>query len=237
MLLRSCLRTVFFYFLLLMTLRIMGKRGLGSLGPLDLVVAIIMAEAAAIPIEDPERPLMLGVVPIVTLFVLEIGLSWLCLANRTMRDLISGKPSVVVRDGRLMHHEMRRLRFSVTELMEQLRIRGYHNLMDVEMAILECDGELSVLPKSQHRAVTPADLGLGTRYEGPTHTLVIDGEIDRGALQAIGLDEAWLRGRLAEEGFPDVHQVLLALIDSFGQLFVQRRESRYGCCEEEPCKK
>jgi uncharacterized membrane protein YcaP (DUF421 family) len=224
MLLTSCLRTVFFYFFLLITLRTMGKRGLGSLGPLDLVVAIIMAEAAAIPIEDPQRPLMLGVVPIVTLVALEIGLSRLCLASRTVRHLISGKPSIIVRDGRLVHYEMRRLRYGITELMEQLRVRGYHNLMDVEMAILECDGELSVLPKSQRRTLTPADLGLRTEYEGPTHTLVIDGEIDYGALRAINLDEAWLRTRLAEEGFIEARDVLLALIDSSGRLLVQTRE-------------
>ncbi|MGI6081585.1 MAG: DUF421 domain-containing protein [Limnochordia bacterium] len=228
MLLVSFFRTVFFYFFLLITLRVMGKRGLGSLGPLDLVVTIIMAEAAAIPIEDPRRSLMLGVIPIITLVVLEIALSRLCFTNRRIRELISGKPSVVVRDGTLMHSEMRRLRFSVAELMEQLRVRGYPNLMDVEMAILECDGELSVLPKSQHRTVTPSDLGLQTAYEGPTHTLVIDGEIDRGALEAIGLDEQWLRTQLADRGFTDMSKVLLALIHSSGRLFVQGCEDDDG---------
>ena len=221
MLLISFSRTVFFYFFLLITLRILGKRGVGSLGPLDLVVTIIMAEAAAIPIEDPQRPLMLGVIPIVTLVILEIALSRISFSNRRIREFISGRPSVVVRDGRLVHGEMRRLRFSVAELMEQLRVRGYPNLMDVEMAILECDGELSVQPKSQHRAVSPSELGLETSYEGPTHTLVIDGEIDYGALEAIGLDEQWLRRQLAERGFRDISKVLLALIHSSGQLFVQ----------------
>lgn len=223
MLLTSFLRTVFFYFLLLIMLRLMGKRGLGSLGPLDLVVAIIMAEAAAIPIEDPERPLLLGVIPIVTLVVLEIGLSRLCLRSKTMRDLISGRPSIVIRDGRLVREEMLRLRYSIADLMEQLRARGYHNLTEVEMAILESDGELSVLPKSQKRAVTPADLGLSTEYEGQTHTLVIEGQIDYGALQAINLDENWLRSTLAEQGFSDVDRVSVAMLDSQGHLFVQGR--------------
>lgn len=224
MFLVAFLRTIFFYFFLLVALRIMGKRELGPLGPLDLVVTIIMAEVAAIPIEAPERPLMLGVIPIATIVFLEIVLSYLCLKSKKVRDLISGRPSVVVQDGRMVQQEMRRLRYSVADLMEQLRIRGYHNVQDVEMAVLESDGELSVLPKSHKRPLSSADLGLPVRQEGATHTLIIDGQIDYEALRAVNLDVNWLNDRLAERGVNEAKDVLVAFLDGFGGLVVQQRE-------------
>lgn len=215
-------RTFFFYFFLLTVLRIMGKRELGALGPLDLVVTIIMAEAAAIPIENPNRPLLLGMVPILTLFALEISLSFLCLKNDRIRHLISGRPSVVIRNGKLERAEMSRLRYSVLDLLEQLRVRGFYNLDDVEMATLESDGELSVLPKSQRRPVCAEDLGLATPPEGPVYTVVVDGAVDHKALEESGYDETWLRSQLAAQGFTNLDDVFVALLTR-GRLLAQRK--------------
>lgn len=221
MLLVSFLRTVFFYFFLLAVIRIMGKRELGSLGPLDLVVTIIMAEAAAIPIENPERPLLLGVIPIVVLLLLEMGLSFLMLKSRVVRSFFTGPPSVVIRNGKLMRGEMRRLRYSVHDLLEQLRVRGFYHLSDVDIAILESDGELSVLPKSSRRPLSPSDLGLHVPEEEMGYTFVVDGKVDHQALQEAGVSEASLHAMLAEQGVHSLDEVFVALFEH-GQLVVQK---------------
>jgi uncharacterized membrane protein YcaP (DUF421 family) len=180
-----------------------------------------MAEAAAIPIENPGRPIMLGIIPILTIFILEISLSYLCLKSDTIRYLISGRPSVIVRHGKLVRPEMRRLRYSVIDLLEQLRVRGYHNLADVEMAILESDGELSVLPKAKRRPVCIEDLGLTSPPDSPAYTLVVDGKIDQQAINEIGLDKKDLLTMLAEQGAERLEQVFVAILDANGHLFVQ----------------
>jgi uncharacterized membrane protein YcaP (DUF421 family) len=209
------LRTLFFYFFLLAILRIMGKRELGSLGPLDLVVTIIMAEVATLPIENPTRPVLQAVIPIITILMLEVLLSYLCLRIPKLRDIMVGRPSVVMRNGKLEHDEMRRLRFSIYDLLEQLRVRGYYNLADVEMAILECDGELSVLPKT---ALSDSQY---TGYIRPSYAVIVDGAINSRALQAVGMTEDDLYRQLAKQGIEEVKRVFVATTQPDGNLFVQ----------------
>ncbi len=224
MILTVLLRTVFFYFFLLTVLRLMGKRELGALGPLDLVVSLIMAEAATIPIESPDRPLWLGVVPIVTIMGLEIILSYLCLVNERLRRLISGVPTVVIKDGRFVQSEMRKLRYSIRELLERLREKGFDSVLDVETAILESDGGLSVIPRSDGHSMSAADIELPSTRQPRTHVLVIDGQIDRSALHAAGMSEDDLHSLLAERGCAELRRVFLAVVDGEGRLHVQKRK-------------
>jgi len=217
------LRTVFFYFFLLLVLRLMGKRELGSLGPLELVITFIMAEAAAIPIENPERPLVYGIIPILTLMALELILSKLCLISATWRHLISGRPTVVIENGRFVVREMRRLRYTINDLLEQLRQKGYDSLSDVDTAILESNGELSVLPKEAARPLRLADIGLAGSGIKPC-VLVIDGQVQKEDLAKCGIDEAALHALLQRHGCRHTGEVLFAGMDNMGKVFVQRKE-------------
>lgn len=217
-------RTFYFYVLLLAVMRIMGKREIGTLSPWDLVLTIMLAELAALPIENTRIGLLQGAVPILTLLATQVVVSWLSLKSTTVRNVIAGTPSIVIKDGRIVESELRRLRYGIDDLMEQLRQKDVPNIHDVEVAILETNGSLSVIPKSQKRPVCPADLGISTSYEGLPIPLINDGRIDYRALTAAKLDLTWLKQELERRGIHDPKEVLYACLDSQGNLFVQERE-------------
>ena len=223
-LLTMAAKTLFFYGLLLAVVRLMGKREIGVLSPWDLVLTIMLAELAALPIENPNIGLLQGAVPIVTLLVAQIAISWITLKSTFARNVVSGTPSIVIKDGRIIESELRRLRYGVDDLLEQLRQKNVPNIADVEVAVLETNGHLSLIPKSQRRPLCPADLGIPTSYEGLPIPLVNDGRIDYRALSAARLDVTWLKEQLAARGIHDPKEVLYASLDSQGNLFVQEKE-------------
>lgn len=218
------LRTLFFYLFLLIVLRIMGKREIGGLAPIDLAVTIIMAELAAIPIADPELPILVGAVPIATIMLLEIALSGLSLRSHRWRSIINGRPNVLVQNGQFVPKEMRKVRYTVSDVLEQLRRKGHPHVVDVEVAILETDGNLSVIPRSQSRPVQPQDLGVSTGYEGLPLTIINDGQVEYPHLVQSSLDMTWLQGELGKRGIKDPSEVFSAILDTKGNLFVQRKE-------------
>lgn len=224
-LLMSFFRTLIFYFTLVAAVRLMGKREIASLAPTDLVVAILLADMAIIPIEQPDTPILMGLVPIVTIVALQILLSYTSLKNLEFQKVIDGVPSVLIRSGKIDLKALTANRYALEELVSQVRLKGIHDIADVEVAILESNGELSVIPKSQKRPVTPADLGIETRYEGLPHILILDGQVLKRELEEIKLDEAWLNKelkRLGVEGGPE--SVLFASINTEGELYFQVRE-------------
>lgn len=223
MILTAFWRSIFFYFLLLIVVRLLGKREVGALAPIDLVVTIILAELAVIVIENPEMPLMVGVTPILTIFVLEMGLTALSLKSRRWRRIINGEPRVLVRDGKLVPDAMKKERYTIDDLLEQLRRQGLYNLQEVEVAILETDGGLSAIPKSQHRPLKPKDLNIPTAYEGLPVVLITDGEVEYENLKSCDLDLTWLMEQLKQRGIHDPKDVFCALLDTEGSLFVQRK--------------
>ncbi|SHF47168.1 Uncharacterized membrane protein YcaP, DUF421 family [Desulforamulus putei DSM 12395] len=212
-------RTVVIYLAVLVIVRLTGKREIGQLSSFDFVVAIILAELAAIPMESTDIPIWHGIIPIATLGLLEVGFSYLTLINRPLRKLLYGSPQVIIENGRLLKHEMRASRYNLDDLLSQLREKGYHNIEDVEYAILETSGRLSVIPRSQKRPVTPEDLGISTGYEGLPTVLVMDGDVLKENLSKVNLSEEWLKEKLAEKGLHP-NKVLLATLNTKGQLIV-----------------
>ncbi|MCL6478620.1 MAG: DUF421 domain-containing protein [Peptococcaceae bacterium] len=212
-------RTVLVYFMALLVVRLMGKREIGQLSPFDFVVAIIVAEIAAIPMQSPAVPLWHTVVPLTVLALLEIGLSFSALHHRKLRIFLDGRPQVVIEGGRILKHEMRRARYNLDDLLSQLREKGYPRPEDVEVAVLETSGRLSVIPKSSKRPVTPEDLGLYPSYEGLPAVLVMDGEIACETLERNGLDAAWLESKLGEMGLKP-GKVFLATLQKDGSILI-----------------
>lgn len=212
-------RTVVIYLAVLVVVRLTGKREIGQLSAFDFVVAIILAELAAIPMESTDIPIWHGIVPIITLGLLEVGFSYLTLISRPLRKILYGSPQVIIENGRLLKHEMRSSRYNLDDLLSQLREKGFYNIEDVEYAILETSGRLSVIPRSQKRPVTPDDLGICTEYEGLPTVLVMDGDVLEENLKKINLDEAWLKEKLSERGFHP-KKVLLATLNTRGQLVI-----------------
>ena len=207
----SFLRTIILYFFVLLVMRFMGKRQLGELQLSELVVAIMVSDLAAIPMQSPETPLLNGLIPILTLMVCEIVLSFLTVKSKRLRHLLIGLPSHVVAEGRIVIQELARLRYKVDDLLTQLRINGYPDLSQVQDVFLEANGDLSVVPKSQ-------DNGAVTR------ALISDGVLDRKMMADLKLTDHWLLTYLSGKGVTDVSQVFLLILDGRKPVYFQAKE-------------
>lgn len=220
----SFARTLILYGLVVLVMRLMGKRQIGQLQPFEFVVAIMIADLASVPMQNRDLPLSTGIIPILTLLVVQVSLAFLILRSPKMRRVICGSPSILIENGHLRRQELARLRINTDDLLEQLRAKNYANLEDVEYAILETNGQLSVIPKSQRRPVNPADLQLPTQYEGLPLNLIVDGRIVRESLAVAGLDENWLHVQLNRHGLAGPEDVFLASLDTEGHLYFCRKE-------------
>ncbi|MBC9783682.1 DUF421 domain-containing protein [Heliobacterium chlorum] len=216
-------RVLVIYLSVLVIMRVMGKREIGKLSPVDLVVAIMIAELAAIPMEDPEIPLHHGLIPIGILVLAEVTFSYIALKSPRARDLLNGSPTVIIENGKILEGEMRRTRYNLNDLMAQLREKNVPNIHDIEFAVLETSGKLSVIPKSQKRPLTPEDLHIPTEYEGLPAPLILDGKVDYRNLRAIKQDEEWLLKELEKMGIKAVDEVFFAAIDTKGNFFVSKK--------------
>ena len=219
-------RTVLLYFIVVFAMRMMGKRQAGELQTSELVVAIMISDVASIPMQNTGVPLLSGVVPILTLLVAEVIVSFIILKNRKIRHILSGTPSIIVCHGKIDEKEMRKQRYNIEDLMEELRVCGYADISQVEYAILETSGQISVIPKSSARAVTVSDLGLNISGEQIPHTLVFDGVLDKKELKNSGKDENWLNKQLRANGIKHLREVFIATTDTNGNLFVQSKERK-----------
>ena len=214
-------RTLILYVVSVLAMRLMGKRQVGQLQPYEFVLALMIAELAASPMENVGTPLLYGIVPILGLLFLH-GLGTLLSVKFTpVRRAISGGPSVIIRKGAIQFAEMRRMCYTTTDLLEELRAQGFLNIADVCTAVLETSGKLSVFPYANKRPATPEDLQLQVDYEGIPMTLVVDGRVQAEHLKKCGLTAGWLLNRLRPLGYERVESVLLASLDTQGRLFVQ----------------
>lgn len=219
-------RTLILYALVVIVMRIMGKRQIGQLQPFELVVAIMISELAAVPMQNTGIPLVNGIIPILTLLMAQIAISFVSMKSTKARSVICGKPSVLIENGKIVEDEIRKEMYTISDLMEQLRIKNVPNIADVEFAILETNGQLSVIPKSQRRPVTPEDINAATEYEGLPLTLIIDGEVNGLNLAKVGLDENWLRSELGKFGVCNLNDVLFASLDTSGNLYFQEKSRK-----------
>jgi len=220
------LRTLILYSVVVLTMRLMGKRQIGQLEPYELVIAVMIAELAAVPMEDKGIPLINGFIPILTLLFLQVLISYIALKSLRFNAFMDGVPSIIIRNGHIDEKELERNRINLVELLGQLRAKGYPNIADVEIAILETSGEISIIPKSQKRSVTPEDLNLPTEYEGLPIPLIIDGLIQEKNLALTKLDSNWLNMELKNRGISSAKNVFFASLDTQGNLFIQEKEKR-----------
>lgn len=220
-------RTVLLYFILILGLRLMGKRQIGELEPTELVLTMLLSDLAAVPMQDFGIPLLSGVIPIVTLLALSMLLSFLCMRSLRLRRLVCGREAVLVREGVLQQREMRRNRFTVDELIEELRAQGVTDLTTVKYAVLETNGQLSVLLYPAEQPATPKNLGLHVPDDVTLPTVLVnDGRVLHGALRECGLSEQWLTLQLHARGFASAREVLLLSVDGQGRVLCIRREER-----------
>ncbi len=213
------------YFFVLVTLRLMGKREIGKLSVFDLVVSIMMAEIAVVVIEDPKLSLWRGVLPIGILMVTQIVLSYLSLKSKKVRELVEGKPALLIANGKILDEEMKKQRYSIDDLLTQLRDKNISAVSDVEFAILESSGKLSVFPKPAKQPVSKEDLDIsGQDYHGLPVPVIEDGRIMSDNLHKINKDEKWLKKQIEKQGYDNVQDVYFASLDHTGKFFVDPKD-------------
>jgi uncharacterized membrane protein YcaP (DUF421 family) len=218
-------RTLILYVTTVLFLRVMGKKQIGQLQPYELVVIIMISELAAIPMQNTGIPILYGIIPIIVLVAAEVVTSYISLKSQTARGIICGKPSVLIEKSKIVEPELIRLRYNINDLLEQLRLKDVHDIADVEYAILETSGQLSVILKSEKRPVQPRDLNIAPEAESLPVTLVIDGSIIKENLKKHNVDENWLKNELLKSGVASINQILFATLDTHGQLYYQVKSS------------
>jgi len=202
-------RTVLLYVVVLIIFRVMGKREIGELSILDLVVFIMIAEMAVMAIENPKDPLLYSILPMLTLLIIQIGLAIWSLKSNRMRNFIDGKPSIIIENGKINEHEMKRQRYNFNDLLVQLRDKNIKNVADVEFAILESSGRLSVFEKDQQSG-EKGNLNL---------PFIIDGIIQEEHLLHEHKTTEWLRTELAKLGYSNLDKVSYCSYDK-GKFFI-----------------
>ena len=218
------LKTLVIYGALILLMRLIGKRQLGELELSELVVTILMSNIAAAPLTQRDSSLTEGLLPLVTLMLLEYLLSVLTMKNVKLRALLSGKPSLLVVRGRIDQKQMRKNRFTPDELTEALRNQGILDLRTIEYAILETDGVLNVIPSPPNRPVTAAQMGIQVEDNGYPVIVVNSGHILSDNLRLLGRDENWLNKVLREHGLRSSREVYLMTCDAGGGVFLAPRE-------------
>ncbi len=219
-------RTIILYLLVIFVMRVMGKRQAGELQPFELAAAIMISELASIPMQNTGIPLFNGVIPIITIVFGQVLLSFICLKSNKVRNIVYGKPTILIENGNILERNLKHEMYTLSDLMEGLRMNNVSNIADVEFAILETTGQLSIVLKSQKRPVNPEDLKVPTKYEGISLTLVIDGEVVNENLEKANLTEEWLKTRLRKLGVESAKDVLFASLDSEGKLYYQTKGNR-----------
>ena len=217
-------RTLIVYAAVIGGLRFTGKRQLGELSTSEFAVTILVSELASIPLQDTAVPLLGGIVPLVTLLAVEVLLSCLCSSSRSARRLLCGNPCVVVKDGQIDAHMLRMLRLSPEDILEGLRIAGVPRIDDVRYAIIETNGQLSVIPRADRQPLTPSDCKLHPAETGMAQVLISGGKIVRHNLRQLGKDEAWLLQQCRRRGVSSLSDVFLLTLDDQGNLFLQREK-------------
>lgn len=205
-------------------MRVMGKRQIGELQPFELVITIMISELASLPMQDTRIPLIHGIIPIVTLLFLEMLISIFELKSTTARLIFSGKPCIIINKGKVDTAVMKSQRLNLNDLFEEIRLQGYYDLENIEYAILETSGQLSIIPKTELSNATKQDLNIKCSQDTIPLTLILDGQINHKSLILAGRDEKWLYTILKSKNIESPKQVFIAVINSKGKFYMQTYE-------------
>lgn len=217
------LRTVIIYLMLMFFLRLMGKRQIGELQMSELIITILLSEVSAAPIADPEIPLLRAMIPVVTLLLLEILISYGIMKLNFLKRVFDGAPSIIIKDGVLQQKQLAKLRISVNELMGELRVMEIASLDEVEYAILEQNGKLSVIKKSKYQNVCRDDLNITPeKEEGFAHPIIIDGYVNKNSMKDLGVDDKWLESFLKKKKISQKDVFLLTLDNAGNNLLIKK---------------
>lgn len=213
-------RAIVLYILVLIVMRLMGKREIGQLQPFELAISIMIADLATIPMTETGIPISNGIIPMLGLLVMHLLISMLNIKSTKAREIICGKPRILIYRGKIQEKALKKERFTINELEERLRDNNIFNIGDVEYAILETSGQVTVIPKPNKRTTTPEDFNIEPKYEGIPYDLVVDGKVMYKNLEKLGKNYVWLKKQTEKFGIKP-EQALIVTIDGDNQFFCQ----------------
>lgn len=218
-------RSIILYIIVLIVMRLMGKREIGQLQPFELAISIMIADLASIPMTETGIPITRGIIPILGLLVMHLTISIINLKSIRAREVICGKPRILIYRGKIDEQALKKERFTINELEERLRGNNIVNIGDVEYAILETSGQITVVQKPNKRTTTPEDFKIMPEYEGLAYDLVVDGKVMSDNLQKIGKDYTWLKKEVAKFKMTP-EEALLVTLDGKQQIFCQAKNKK-----------
>jgi len=221
----SIFRAFFLYLLVILVMRIMGKREIGQLQPYELAITLIISELVTLPMENNGVPLLAGVVPAFTITLTQVLLSYLTTKSQWLQDFISGRYTIMIENGKLIEDNLRKQKYNITELLEQLRMSGVTKIQDVQYAILETSGQLSVILKAPKQPVTAEQMMVNTTYEGLPTNIILDGKLIKENLSSAKLTEDSVIKKLQSANLM-IENVFYASVDATGEFFIQEREEK-----------
>ena len=221
----SLIRTVILYTLVVIAVRLMGKRQIGEMQPTELVVTLMISNLATLPMENTSVPILSGAVPILMLVAIEILLSFWMMNCSKLRNIISGRPVVVINNGKIDQKALKELRFTVDDLLEDLRKNSVFDISTIHYAIIETDGTLSVLLKKTDSPATVGDLNLADNEDNFYVAVIQDGKVSKNTLKLIGKDENWLQKILKKEKVSH-NDVFIMTINSQEKYTIIKRDEK-----------
>jgi len=222
----SFIRTIILYILIIAALRAMGKRQVGELSPSEFVITLLVSELATIPMQSTSVPLSHGIIPILTLLALEILISTVFIRNRRIRKFAVGRLNILIENGKLKQEEMRKLRITLDELLEEIRLKGFLDISEIKYAILEANGELSVFPFSKNDSLTREDMNITEEKNFLPHTIISDGIYIENAAKLLCKNEKWVLKQLKKDGISSIKDVFLMQADQSGKVLIIPKEEK-----------
>lgn len=212
------IRSIILYIAVLIALRVMGKGEIAEMNAFDLVITLLLAEVAAIPMENNNIPILYGIASITGLVLMQTFISYFALKSRRLSSFLSGKPAILINKGKIDYKVLKKERITIDEIFEQLRIQSFFSLKDVQYAILETDGNLSVIPSSNH------DSNSSKEFKHLPVSLIIDGQIINNSLKSVYKDKEWLFDILKSNNINSYRDVLVCILDEDDNIFIQRKD-------------
>ena len=205
------LRTLILYTTVVCALRFMGKKQIGQLEPSELAIAIMISELASLPLAGTDVPLLNGIIPVLILSVCEILVSAVILKKKKLRTIITGHPTILIKNGRIIEAALKSLRYTVDDILVEMRLNGISRFDEIEYAILETNGQLSFIPNAENRPATAGDMDLPVKENPLPFPVICGGVICDEYLKIIGRDKAWLLSRIREAKINDLNSILILM--------------------------
>ncbi|WP_294394267.1 DUF421 domain-containing protein [uncultured Clostridium sp.] len=220
-----CIRTILLYSLVVLTMRLMGKRQIGELQPYEFVITIMISDLASLPMQDQRYPLLQGIVPIITLLFLKTIITQIELKIQSARNILDGEPCILIYKGKVNYDALKKQQLNLDELFEELRLAKCFNLDEIQYAILENSGQLSILPKNYNSSSGSSSSGSTDNTSNSKvilpKILVADGKINKRSITSVNKSEEWVMNILKNHGINSIDNILIAMYDTNGKFMVQ----------------